>query len=188
MRVLVACEFSGVVRDAFGGRGHDAWSCDLLETERPGNHYVADVREVLRWESWDLMVAHPPCTYLCNSGVRWLHERGGRWDEMVRGAEFVKELLEAGVERIAVENPIPHSYAVRAIGRKYDQLVQPWWFGEGSVKGICLWLKGLSPLLATVVHPGRDNALYRCMPGPERWKIRSRTFEGIAVAMASQWG
>lgn len=186
MKVLVACEFSGTVRDAFASRGHDAMSCDLRPSEQPGKHYQGDVRDLLG-EGWDLMVAHPPCTYLANSGVRWLREKPGRWDQMRQGAEFFRELLTADIPLIAVENPVIHRYAVEIIGRKYDQTLQPWQFGHGETKRICLWLKGLPALKATQVVDGRKARVWRMPPGPEREKERSRFFYGVASAMADQW-
>ncbi len=187
MKVLVACEFSGIVRDAFLKRGHDAVSCDLLVSERPGPHIVGDVLGHLD-EGWDLMIAHPPCTYLANSGVRWLRERAGRWGLMVEGGLFFRRLLEAKVPRIAVENPIPHRYALGVIGRGYDQIIQPWMFGCGETKATCLWLKNLPLLKATDVVGGRFGRVYRVPPSADRWKVRSRTYEGIAEAMVEQWG
>jgi hypothetical protein len=197
--VLVACEFSGVVREAFEKRGHDAWSCDLLPSERPGNHILGDVLDVLEG-GWDLMIAHPPCTYLTNAGVRHLYDHvqgraGGhaaiygeaRWEAMREGADFFNALKAAPVNRIAIENPIPHRYARELIGR-YDQLYQPWWFGEAERKGTCLWLKNLPPLMATLVMTERVARVHREPPSPERWKNRSRTLPGIAAAMAEQWG
>lgn len=199
MRVLVACEFSGVVRDAFARRGHDAWSCDVLPTESEGNHLQCDVLTVLN-NGWDLMIAHPPCTYLTNAGVRHLHDdlsrsRGvqakihgaARFIELEKAAAFFNDLRRAPIERIAVENPIPHRYARDLIGR-YDQLIQPWYFGHGETKGTCFWLKNLPPLMATVVHTGRYARVHLTSPGPDRWKERSRTLIGIAEAMADQWG
>ena len=186
MRVLVACESSGTVRDAFIRKGHDAMSCDLLPTDVPGPHYQGDVRDVLG-NGWDLMVAHPPCTRLCNSGVSWLAKRD-LWEDMRAGAALFRMLMEADVPRIAIENPIPHKYAVHEIGRMYDQVVQPWWFGHGETKATCLWLKNLPPLMATAISPGRSDRLHRLPPGPERWKERSKTFQGLADAMADQWG
>lgn len=194
MRVLVACEFSGVVRDAFTDAGHDALSCDLLPTDSPGAHYIGDVRDVL-YDGWDLMIAHPPCTYLANSGVRWLHEKPGRWELLDQGAELFKTLLEAPIDRIAVENPIPHKYAVERIGRKYDQLIQPYQFGHPETKATCLWLKNLDPLKETnnVLHlkeslPDKDwQRIHYLSPGPERTKLRSKTYSGIARAMVEQW-
>ena len=187
MRVLVACEFSGIVRDAFIARGHDAWSCDLLPSERPGpRHIEGDVADHLV-EDWDLMVAHPPCTRLANSGVRWLAERG-LWPELAQGAAFFRALLEADIPRVAVENPIPHKYALEIIGRRYDQIVQPWMFGHGETKATCLWLKGLAPLRPTDVVDGRLQRVFLEARTPDRWKNRSRTYQGIADAMAEQWG
>jgi hypothetical protein len=202
MRVLVACEFSGVVRDAFAARGHDAWSCDLLPTESPGNHYQGDVRIYLQAtaDQWDLLIAHPPCTYLSNSGVRHLHSipsRNGvvakvhgaaRWQAMREGAEFFRDLLNAPIPRIAVENPIPHRYAVAEIGRKYDQIIQPWQYGHGEVKKTCLWLSNLPPLEPTDIVEGRYPRSHLMGPSKNRAKKRSVTYTGIAAAMADQWG
>lgn len=198
MRVLVACEFSGIVRDAFAAEGWDAWSCDLLPSERPGNHYEGDVREVLGGQ-WDLMVAHPHCTYLTNAGVRHLHDhiesRNGnrasmsgskRWVAMFEGAEFFNLLKNASIPHIAIENPIPHKYARALIG-DYTQLIQPWMFGHGETKATCLWLKGLPKLAPTNIVEGREARVHRMSPGPDRWKERSRTLPGIAEAMARQW-
>jgi len=189
MKVLVACEFSGVVREAFAARGHDALSCDLLPTEIPGNHYQGDVFDLINDPAYqfDLMIAHPPCTRLCNSGVCWLAKRN-LWDEMREGAEFFKKLMDADIPKIAVENPIPHHYAVDIIGRKYDQIIQPWQFGHGETKATCLWLKNLPKLIPTNIVDGREQRLHRVPPGPDRWKIRSTTYTGIAEAMADQWG
>jgi hypothetical protein len=186
MRVLIACEYSGVVRDAMIALGHDAMSCDLLPTDRPGPHYEGDIRDVLD-RGWDLMVAHPPCTYLANSGVSWLYKREGRWDAMREGAEFFRLLLHADIPKIAVENPIPHKYATDIIGRKYDQIDQPWMFGHGEQKATCFWLKGLPPLMPTMIVDGREQRLHRLPPSPDRWKLRSTTYDGIARAMAVQW-
>lgn len=192
MRVLVACEFSGIVRDAFAARGHDAWSCDLLPTERPGNHIQGDVLKVLG-DGWDLMVAHPPCTFLANSGARWLFEKEGRWQQLDDGCKFFSAFLNAPIPKVAVENPQPNKWATERIGRKYDQKIQPWEFGDKQKKGTCLWLSGLPILLPT--HNLRPSAgdksyekVWRMAPGPDQAKNRSRTFQGIANAMASQWG
>lgn len=188
MKVLVACEYSGIVRDSFLEGGHYAMSCDLLESESDkGDHYVGDVRDVL-YDDWDLMVAHPPCTYMANSGVRWLHERPSRWGKLDEAAELFRDILEAPIPKIAVENPVPHKYAVERIGRKYDQIVQPWQFGHGETKATCLWLKNLPPLEPTEVVEGREARVHRMPPGPERGKERSRFYRGIAKAMATQWG
>lgn len=186
MRVLVACEYSGIVRDAFTAQGHHAMSADLLPTESPGPHYQGDVLDVLG-DGWDLMVAHPPCTYLANSGVRWLHERPERWAKLDDGAAFFRALLDAPVPRIAVENPVPHKYAVERIGRKYDQTIQPYEFGHPESKRTCLWLEGLPPLVPTNVVNGREQRVWKMAPGPDRQKERSRFYSGIAQAMAGQW-
>lgn len=199
MRVLVACEFSGIVREAFRKRGHDAMSCDLLPTEQEGPHYQGNVLEILG-EGWDLMIAHPPCTYLTNAGVRHLHDhvssRNGakasvsgsvRWVALFEAAEFFNALQHANIPRIAVENPIPHKYAKALIG-PYTQTIHPWQFGHGETKPTCLWLKGLPNLIPTNVVEGREARVHRMSPGPDRWKERSRTYQGIADAMAAQWG
>lgn len=186
MRVLVACEYSGIVRDAFIRHGHDAVSCDILPTESHGPHFQGDVREVLA-KQWDMIIAHPPCTRLTLAGVRWLHERN-LWAELDEACNFFRLFLDHPCPRIAIENPLPHRYAVDRIGRKHDQRVQPWQFGHGESKGICLWLKGLPPLTPTNIVDGREAKVHRCPPGPERAKIRSRFFEGVADAMAKQWG
>lgn len=187
VRVLVACEFSGIVRDAFIARGHQAISCDLLPSERPGLHYQGDVFALWR-EEFDLVIAHPPCTYLANSGVRWLRTKPDRIQVMKEAAKFFRLLLHWPCKRIAVENPIPHKYALEIIGRKYDQIVQPWMFGHGETKATCLWLKGLPKLTPTNIVDGRHGRVWREAPSPDRWKNRSRTYSGIAVAMAEQWG
>lgn len=202
-RVLVACEFSGIVRDAFRARGHDAWSCDLLPTETKDQRWhikgdifrVLDQSERMGW-LYDLMIAHPPCTYLANSGVRWLKGNRERWQDMVRAANFFKALLERDIPRIAAENPIMHKYAVEIIGRRQDQVIQPWMFGHPEQKATCLWLKNLPKLEPTNnvkdqmegMTPAERQRLHWTPPGPDRWKIRSTTFQGIANAMADQWG
>lgn len=186
MRVLVACEYSGRVRDAFRSRGHDAMSCDLLPTDAPGPHYQGDVRDILQ-EGWDLMIYHPPCTRLTNSGVRWLHERN-LWDEMRESAEFFRCLLDAPIPRKAGENPIPHRYALDIIGRMYDQIIQPWQFGHGETKATCLWLTNLPPLRPTAPVEGREQRVWKLPPSEDRWKLRSLTYPGVAAAMADQWG
>ena len=191
MRVLVACEFSGIVRDAFLERGHDAMSCDLLPTESEGPHYQGDVFDVIGEDdsvNWDLLIAHPPCTYLSNSGVQWLHKKEGRWQQMKDGAIFFKALLDAPIPHIAVENPIMHKYAVEIIGRRQDQVVQPWWFGHGETKATCLWLKDLPKLEPTDVVEGREQRLHRLPPSKDRWRLRSMTYPGLAAAMVNQWG
>jgi hypothetical protein len=186
MRVLVACEFSGIVRDAFAARGHDAWSCDLLPTETPGQHMQGPVEGVLHpdWlgEGWDLMIAHPPCTYLAVSGARWFKGKGREQEEAIA---FVRTLLTAPVPRIALENPIG---IISTRIRKPDQIIQPWQFGHGESKATCLWLKGLPLLQPTCIVPGRTARVHHEPPHPDRWKRRSRTCQGIADAMAEQWG
>ncbi len=195
MKVLIACEFSGVVRDAFISRGHDAWSCDFLPTDKPGPHITGDVLEVIGG-GWDLMVAHPPCTYLCNSGVCHLHKSVNRWFELFKGAELFKSLLESSIPKIAIENPIMHGYAKQLIGEKQTQVIQPWMFGHAEQKATCLWLKGLPKLkhsknvkedLLKLDNKQRQR-LHHLPPSKDRWKIRSTTFQGIANAMAEQWG
>ena len=183
MRVLIACEFSGIVRDAFIARGHDAVSCDLLPTERPGPHVEGDVRPMLR-ERWDLVIAHPPCTYLANSGVRWLYSKPERWRLLGAAAGFFSQCLNANADRVAVENPVMHKWAGM---RKPDFTVQPWQFGHGETKRTCFWTKRLPPLLPTNIVAGRDARVHREPPGPDRWKKRSLTYPGIAAAMAEQW-
>ena len=182
MRVLVACEYSGAVRDAFRARGHDAWSCDLLPTERPGPHYQEDVREVIADMQWDLMIAHPPCTHLAVSGARWWKDK---LFEQGEALDFVRFLMDAPIPRIAIENPI--SKISTAI-RKPDQIVQPWQFGHGETKATCLWLKGLPKLVPTDIVDGREARIHKMPPSADRWKERSRTYQGIADAMAAQWG
>jgi site-specific DNA-cytosine methylase len=182
MRVLVACEFSGVVRKAFRERGHDAWSCDLLPAEDGGNHFQEDAFRILRNESFDLMIAHPPCTYLAVSGARWWKDRQKEQEEALA---FVVGLMEANVEKIAVENPIG---LISTRVRKPDQIIQPWMFGHGETKATCLWLKNLPHLVPTDVVDGRENRVHRMPPSKDRWKERSRTYAGIAKAMADQWG
>jgi len=181
VRVLVACEFSGIVRQAFERRGHDAWSCDLLPAE-DGRlfHIQGDVLELLG-DGWDLMVAHPPCTYLARSGARW-HRGSAAQAEAVR---FVRALYDAPIERVAIENPIG---MLSSLWRKSDQIVHPWWFGHGEVKATALWLRGLPPLVPTRIVKGRAPRVHYAAPGPNRWKERSRTLPGLARAMAEQWG
>lgn len=187
MKVLVACEYSGRVRDAFIRRGHDAVSCDILPTEQPGPHIQGDVRALLR-QPWDLVIAHPPCTRLCNSGVRWLHERN-LWDEMREAVDFFLECLKANAPRVAVENPVMHKHARERIGPASFS-VQPWQFGDDEKKRTCLWTRGLPPLVPTSPLDGSTagNSVHHASPGPERWKARSRTFQGLADAIAEQWG
>jgi hypothetical protein len=191
MKVLVACEYSGTVRTAFARRGFEAWSCDLLPTEQPGNHYQGDIIDILTWK-WDLIIAHPPCTFLTNSGVRWLYNSGGtkspeRWRQMRRATDFFRIFLNHPCKKICIENPIPHGHAMRLIGENYTQIVQPWMFGHGETKATCLWLKGLPKLRPTNIVTGREQRVWKMPPGPDRWKERSRTFDGIAEAMAEQF-
>jgi site-specific DNA-cytosine methylase len=181
VRVLVACEFSGVVREAFASRGHDAWSCDILPTEIPGQHLRCDVMSVLL-QGWDLMVAHPPCTHLAASGARWWKDKAV---EQHQALDFVRRLMWAPIEMIAIENPVS---AISTKIRKPDQIIQPWQFGHGETKATCLWLKNLPRLEPTDVVDGRSARVHRLSPSPDRWKARSRTLQGIADAMASQWG
>jgi len=188
MKVLIACEYSGIVRDAFTKAGHEAFSCDLLPTETEGVHYQGDIKDFLYDHKWDLMIAHPPCTYLTNSGVRWLHTRPERWAQLDEGAAFFNFLLNASIYRICIENPIPHKYAVERIGRNYDQIIQPWQFGHGETKATCLWLKNLPKLKPTNIVDGREQRIWKMPPGPDRAKERARFFTGVADAMADQWG
>lgn len=181
MRCLIACEYSGVVRDAFSRLGHEAVSCDLLESESPGPHYQGDVFDIIG-DGWDLMVAHPPCTHLAVSGARWFKDKK---EEQLEALDFVRRLLDAPIERIALENPVS---IISSRIRKPDQIIQPWQFGHGETKATCLWLKELPPLQATDVVEGREHRIHRLPPSPTRWKERSRTYTGIAAAMASQWG
>lgn len=180
MRVLIACEFSGVVRDAFLGLGHDAWSCDVLSSENPVNHFQCRVEEILHL-GWDLLIAHPPCTDLAVSGARWFKEKR---IEQLRALEFVRFLMDAPVPRIAIENPVS---VISTRIRKPDQIIQPWQFGHGEQKTTCLWLKNLPRLKPTQVVSGRVQRIWRLPPGADRWKERSRTYLGIANAMAAQW-
>ena len=196
MRVLVACEYSGTVRDAFIRAGHYAASCDLLPSDSPlGDHYQCNVMDIIN-NDWDLMIAHPPCTYLTNSGVCWLHKDPSRWALLDEGAAFFKSLLEAPIPMKCIENPIQHKYAKERIGRKQNQVVQPWMFGHMEQKATCLWLEGL-PLLEPTDNvkaqmlelPKRERErLHYLPPSKDRWKLRSATYKGIAEAMAQQWG
>lgn len=181
MKVLVACEYSGVVRDAFNAQGHDAISCDLLPTDSPGPHIQADVLSILE-EPWDLMIAHPPCTHLAVSGARWFREKK---IEQAEALEFVRILLEAPIPRICIENPVS---VISSRIRKPDQIIQPWQYGHGETKATCLWLKHLPKLVPTDVVGGREQRIWKLPPSPDRAKLRSTTYTGIASAMASQWG
>ncbi|QCP88132.1 hypothetical protein EYE35_21185 [Cereibacter sphaeroides] len=206
LRILIGCETSGVMRRAFAARGHDVWSCDLLPAEdRSNRHIVGDVRDHLA-DGWDLLiVAHPPCTRLCNSGVRWLHEpppgrtRDEMWAELDEGAALFAACWQAPVPRIAVENPVMHRHARERLPADLPrpQIVQPWWFGEHAFKATGFYLRGLPQLTATnrltPPRPGTEehkrwSAVHRAPPAPDRWKFRSRTFAGVAEACADQWG
>lgn len=180
LKVLVACEYSGTVRDAFIDAGHDAISCDLLPTEKPGPHYQGDVFDIIN-SGFDLMIAHPPCTHLAVSGARWFNEKQEQQKEAL---EFVRRLMDANVRHIAIENPVS---IISSQIRKPDQTIQPWMFGHGETKATCLWLKNLPKLKPTNIVSGREQRVWLLPPGPDRWKERSRTFEGIAKAMADQW-
>jgi len=185
MRVLVACEYSGRVREAFRRRGHDAWSCDLLPAEDDSPHHIeCDVRIAIKHGRWDMMIAHPPCTHLAVSGARHFGEkrRDGRQIEAI---DFFLDLAHAPIPRIAIENPV---CIMSSVWREPDQIIQPWEFGHGETKATCLWLKGLPPLQPTKVVAGRVPRVHWMPPSPDRWKERSRTYEGIAEAMADQWG
>ena len=180
MNILVACEYSGIVRSAFVALGHNAWSCDLLPTEISGQHYQGDVRDLLK-EQWDLMIAHPPCTHLAVSGARYFYRKQA---EQAEALEFVRLLMNAPIEHIAIENPIS---VISSRIRKPDQIIQPWQFGHGETKATCLWLKNLPKLQPSNIVEGREQRIHKMPPSPERWKERSRTFQGIANAMAAQW-
>ena len=181
MRVLVACEFSGTVRRAFAARGHEAWSCDLLPAEDASEfHIVGDALGVIS-RPWDLLIAHPPCTHLAVSGARWFH---GKRVEQEAGLSFVRALMDADVPHICIENPVS---VISSRIRPPDQTIQPWQFGHGETKATCLWLKNLPKLRPTQIVQGREQRVHRMPPGPNRWRERSRTFQGIADAMAEQW-
>jgi hypothetical protein len=195
LRVLISCEYSGRTREAFAKLGHDAMSCDLLPTEQPGNHYQGDVRDVLG-EHWDMIIAHPDCTYITNSGVRWLDTDITRWKKLYEACEFFKLFLNHPCEKIIIENPIPHKYGAEWIGKKYTQTIQPWMFGHTETKRTCLWLKGVPELVETnnvkalmdSIPKKETNKVHYASPGPDRWKERSRTYQGISDAMAMQYG
>jgi len=194
MKILIACEFSGIVREAFNAKGHDAWSCDLLDTEIPGHHIRGDViKFLLQFPTgyFDLIIAHTPCTYNANSGVRWLRQKDGRfvkerYHNMVESCSFFNQ-FKSFAYKVANEHPIPHKYAIDHIGM-YDQIIQPWQFGHEETKATCLWLKNLPKLEPTKIVDGRYARVHLESPGPDRWKNRSRTLPGIAKAMAEQWG
>lgn len=191
--MLVGCEFTGSVRRELRVLGHDAWSCDLLPAaDDDPHHIVGDVLDVIG-DGWDGAILHPPCTYLANSGVRWLYggngrvRDGDRWFKMEDAARFFRACLDAPIARIAVENPIQHRHCRDIIGRRHDQIIHPWQFGHGETKATCLWLKGLPPLTPTEIVDGRTPRVHFASPSPDRWKERSVTLKGIAKAMAEQW-
>lgn len=182
MKVLIACEFSGTVRRAFRQLGHNAWSCDLLPSDdNSPYHYKGDIFECIG-NNWDLMIAHPPCTHLAVSGARWFKDKV---QEQKEALEFVQLLLDVDIPRIALENPIS---IISSKIRKPDQIIQPWQFGHGETKATCLWLKNLPKLVPTDIVSGREARIHMLPPSPDRWKLRSITYEGIAKAMAEQWG
>ena len=182
-RVLVTCEYSGRVRNAFAARGWDAWSCDLLPSETPGQHYQVDVKDMLA-QQWDLLVAHPPCTHLAVSGARHFASKQASGVQQ-EALAFVQMLLDADVKYVALENPVS---IISTRIRKPNQVIQPWQFGHGETKATCLWLKNLPKLAPTNIVAGRSDRIHKMPHGPNRWKERSRTYEGIAQAMADQWG
>jgi len=181
MNVLVACEFSGIVREAFSKKGHNAYSCDLLDSEKDTPFHIKD--DVLGWldSDWDLLIAFPPCTHLCSSGARWFKDKK---KEQKEALDFIKELMDAPIEKIAIENPIG---VISTQIRKPDQIIQPYQFGHGETKATCLWLKNLPKLKPTNMVSGREPRVHHEPPGKDRWKNRSRTYRGIAEAMADQW-
>jgi site-specific DNA-cytosine methylase len=181
-RILVACEYSGIVRDAFARLGWNAWSCDLLPSEKPGNHLQCDVREILG-EGWDMMVAHPPCTHLAVSGARWFPAKRASGEQQA-ALDFVRLLLDAPIPHIALENPVS---IISSRVRKPDQVIQPWQHGHGETKATCLWLKNLPRLTPSNIVEGREQRIWKMPPSAERWKERSRTLTGVAEAMANQW-
>ena len=184
MKVLVACEYSGIVRDAFTAKGHDAWSCDILPTESKGNHFQGDVLEHLD-KGWDLMIAHPPCTHLAVSGARWFTEGKKSWSLQENALDFVRKLLEAPINKIALENPIS---VISTKIKKPTQIIQPYQFGHGERKSICLWLNNLPKLKSTDNVDGREQRIWKMAPSKNRSKLRSLFYTGIAKAMADQWG
>lgn len=196
MKILIGCEYSGRVRQAFRRRGHDAYSCDLLPADDGSAYHIqGDVSAILK-EQWDLMVAHPPCTYLANSGVCHLHKDKTRWLKLDEAAAFFKALLQSDIPKKVIENPIPHKYAIERIGTKYSQIIQPWMFGHKETKATCLWLHGLPKLKPTsdlqaetmALPATKRQRLFHLPPSPTRWKERSTTYQGIADALANQYG
>ncbi len=189
MRILVACEESQAVTIELRKLGHEAYSCDLQECSGgyPEWHIVGDALKEAYSGKYDAMIAHPPCTYIANSGVHWLNKKPGRWEQLRDGAAFFRAIMEAPIPMKAIENPIPHRYGVELIGRKYDQIIQPWQFGHGETKATCLWLEGLPPLQPTQIVSGREQRVWKLPPSKDRAKLRSKTYQGIAAAMAQQW-
>ena len=195
MKVLIGCESSGTVRDAFIARGHDAMSCDLLPTVAPGPHYQGDVFEAIKMQQWDMAIFHPPCTYLTGSGERWLKDQSplksgalvgeARRKARAQAIDFFMALWECGIPRIVIENPIG---VMSSAFRKPNQVIQPWQFGHGETKATCLWLKNTPPLTPTNIVEGREQRIHLLPNTPDRWAIRSVTYKGIAEAMATQWG
>jgi hypothetical protein len=181
MKILIACEFSGIVRDAFKARGHNAISCDLLKTAKPGKHYQGNVLDIMG-NGWDMMIAHPPCTHLCVSGARWFKDKQ---EEQKEAIAFFMCLINAPIPKIAVENPIG---IMSTHYHKPSQIIQPWQFGHGETKATCLWLKNLPLLTPTDIVNGREARIHKMSPSKNRWKERSLTYQGIADAMATQWG
>ena len=185
LKVLVACEYSGRVREAFRAKGHDAWSCDLiLSDDNSPYHLQEDVMNVIHWNEWDMMLAFPPCTHLASSGARWFKEKEADGRQR-KGIDFFMKLAEANIERIAIENPIG---IMSTRYRKPDQIIQPWQFGHGETKATCLWLKNLPKLEPTDIVEGREGRIWKMSPSKDRAKLRSLTYMGIAKAMAEQWG
>jgi len=192
MKILIACEESGTVRDAFIAKGHNAISCDILPTSSPGPHVQGDIKHLLKY-NWDLIIAHPPCTYLCNSGVCHISKDPSRMNKVKQAVKFFNLFLNANCNKVCIENPIPHKYG---LGKTYTQIVQPWQFGHTETKATCLWLKGLPKLVETnnvkeemlKLPKNIQQRLHYLPPGKDRAKIRSKTFQGIADAMAEQWG
>lgn len=182
MHVLIGCEFSGIVREAFKRKGHNAWSCDLLDTEIPGDHFKVDIMEAIHFCRWDLLIAFPPCTNLAVSGARWFESKR---EEQLFAIDFFKGLANCHIEKSAIENPIG---VLSTHYRKPDQIIQPWQFGHGETKATCLWLRNLPLLKPTNIVEGREGKVWKMPPGPNRAKDRSRTYSGIAQAMADQWG
>lgn len=183
MKILVACEYSGTVRDAFIRAGHDAMSCDILPTDQPGPHYQGDVMDILG-KDWDMLIAHPPCTHLAVSGARHF-ARKRESGEQQAAIDFFMSMANSGIEKIAIENPI---CIMSTVWRKPDQIIQPWQYGHGETKATCLWLENLPPLTPTNIVDGREARIHKMPPSADRWKLRSKTYHGIADAMAAQWG